>query len=349
MALNDAETSLVSRIAARLKSPEESTYRSGGRTLAIQAVEQRAEVVRVLLDELHVLNERTRNEYQRGYEDALHDLLVAAESSFAPRQEEERARDALASNPSLQQMLDHLVASGGTPGDVAKLVGKSASSGTRYFRELRNLGLIDEIPAPPSDGRERPHRVTALGQRLARPTFPITKHRISASMIAKYIDAFSGTHGRDPLTGLHSLASFNEILAAEFRVYLRAREPISVVRVDINGFSDISQDVVVADNVVRHVAQRLEEELPTARIARYESDKFLLFMPCATAEVGQRADAIRTKLDPVMACIGIACSEETTPGWEALVAESEDALARAKARGPGQFVSLMGGVVTAAG
>lgn len=90
MALTDAQRTAVQRIVARLRSDDPTAYRAGGRSVAHQCVEQRGEMVRALRGELSELGEHAVDERRRGYQEALEDVLLAAEAAIEPREQSSR-------------------------------------------------------------------------------------------------------------------------------------------------------------------------------------------------------------------------------------------------------------------
>jgi DNA-binding MarR family transcriptional regulator len=164
MPLSEEQQAVVARIAKRLASDAPETMRAGARAVLIQAIEHRAPMVRALRQALAGLPE-SNDLRVLGYRDLLADLLIAAEATLEPREQEADARLALESSPELVRALVALAGGPRTPGAIAQAIDVSVSSGTRYFQRLRALGLADAFSS--RDGREVPHMLTPLGKRLA--------------------------------------------------------------------------------------------------------------------------------------------------------------------------------------
>lgn len=227
MGLSSRDIELVERIARRLMSREPAIYRAGGRAVALQAIEHRSDLVKVLRGRIAELGEEHFDERRRGYHEALLDVLVAAEAALEPREQEIQARRELAASPHLQEVLDLIASSPLTPTDTAQAVGKSTATGGRYLQQLRRLGLLVELPT--NDGRERPHRVTPLGARLARPP-AASADAVRESLVAVDDLASATSLERDPLTGALERIAHGESSGDPIVVDLVRLDAESVVR-----------------------------------------------------------------------------------------------------------------------
>ena len=122
---------------------------------------------------------------------------------------------------------------------------------------------------------------------------------------------------QDPLTGIYSRGSGEEILALHWRAAQRHDTPLSVAFVDIDHFKSINDRFghEAGDEVLRSFALRLQEGLRQSdSLLRWGGEEFVVVMPGATlaqarqaltrlvgAGIGQRPDGT-----PLTASIGLA-------------------------------------------
>lgn len=346
MALTADQASVVDRISKRLRSSDEATYRAGGRAVALQAIEHRLELVRTLRGVVGELGESTRSDWQRGYQEALLDVLLAAEAAIEPREDEARARQALSSTEVLQRVLDLLARTPLTPGEAAKRMRKSPASAGRYFEQLRVLRLAVEMPSA-SDARERPHRATALGLKLARVDAPAneepaSRRRMMTPTMTRRLLEYARLSGTvkieaDPATGLRMPENFQALLASQLELHRKASEPLSLLRLDIRNFREFveSDHFAAATRLILKITEVLKEQLKgsSAEVARYDFDKFFVLLPCQReADARKVAAAVLEKLDPIAANIGIA-SDRGDRDATTLLFASDAALQVAKESG----------------
>lgn len=236
MRLSPEEIDLVERIANRLMNRDPAVYRAGGRAVALQAIEHRSELVKVLRGRIAELGEERFDERRQGYHEALLDVLLAAEAALEPREQELRARHELAAMPVLQEVLDLVAIAPLTPTETAQAVRKSPATGGRYLQQLRRLGLLMELPT--QDGRERPHRITPLGARLARPaaSTDLARESLVANDDRTSTTGGSGCHEaifkQDPLTGALFM-SLTSAQRADLEL-IRRGETTGGIRVDLD-------------------------------------------------------------------------------------------------------------------
>src|SRR5918995_2676120 len=77
-----------------------------------------------------------------------------------------RALRALA-DPVRYRLLGHLMSAGAqTASECAAVVGASPSNCSYHLRQLARFGLVERVPTPPADGRDRPWRPTATGLQM---------------------------------------------------------------------------------------------------------------------------------------------------------------------------------------
>lgn len=127
---------------------------------------------------------------------------------------------------------------------------------------------------------------------------------------------------RDPLTGIGNRRLFDERLTSEFARHQRLRLQLSVLSIDLDGFSAIEQhDLTGSTDVLRATAAVLAARAPAADCAvRLDGDEFMLLLPessplqaaNAAAELGAALGEIPRPDTgtPLTACIAVA----TAPG-----------------------------------
>lgn len=127
----------------------------------------------------------------------------------------------------------------------------------------------------------------------------------------------------DPLTGVANRRLFERRLADEIERWLRRREPLGYMLVDVDHFKRVNDEHGhhVGDQVLQRVAQVLGRELRAADLlARYGGEEFMLLLPNTTlaqaAAIAQRLchgvarHAFRSAAGariPVTVSIGVAC------------------------------------------
>ncbi|HEX3473870.1 MAG TPA: hypothetical protein VHT91_02450 [Kofleriaceae bacterium] len=230
MGLTPEEIELVERIATRLVNRDPAIYRAGGRAAALQAIEHRSEIVKVLRGRIAELGEEPFDQRRQGYHEALLDVLVAAEAALEPREQEVRARRELVAMPTLQDVLDRVAVTPRTPSEIAQAVHKSPATGGRYLRQLGQLGLLVELPT--QDGRERLYRVTPLGARLAR--LKEATHRAQEPRGAS--DKATRAAEHEPRMG-HEIMTLSFAQRAELKQLIRGAPTAGIV-VDLERLED---------------------------------------------------------------------------------------------------------------
>lgn len=158
------DRTVAARIARRLASDDDVTFRAGGRAVAHQAIEHRLSVARLLEAAVALRREQPMDDRRRGYLEALEDVLLAAEAALAPVERAALARRALALDERYWMLIRRAADAPLTPGAAAKATGTSDATGTRDLDRLVAAGLLTELPA--ADGRQRWHRASPLARRL---------------------------------------------------------------------------------------------------------------------------------------------------------------------------------------
>jgi GGDEF domain-containing protein len=336
----DSLAPLTERILARLRSREPRTFRAGGRSVALQILEQRSDAVLALRAAIGDWLADETDARRRGYGEALEDMLVAAEASFEQQQRDAKARQALGANDKLQHALDLASRHPITPSDLAKQLEVSASTGTRLLADLRDLELATQLPG--SDARVRPHVVTPLGRRLAAPIEP-AKAAMEIDVEAPAVMPEAPDVAKDPLTGALGWKTFERVVNQQLDVYGRAKRNIAFLRVDVASYRDMvaNEHFATVEGRIKEVSDRLEKALthvvPASCITRYAEDQFIAFTPSVSPEQAKHlAESIRSQLAPTRIHIGIGgtISPDATLSTEKLMWASGKALQRAKESGP---------------
>jgi diguanylate cyclase (GGDEF)-like protein len=153
----------------------------------------------------------------------------------------------------------------------------------------------------------------------------------------------------DRLTGLANRITFERMLELEIARATRQGTPLAVAVLDVDGLTRITEakGASVADDILRHVASAIADRVRLLdTVARFGEDEFVVIAPGdAGGIIALRLrDAIK-ELPPV-GDINISVSAavvhhpaDGATGSE-LVAASEDALAAAKAAGPGSVYGV---------
>jgi len=107
--------------------------------------------------------------------------------------------------------------------------------------------------------------------------FPLQRSRLRDAS-----EALAAAQTLDALTGIWNRRAFTDRLALETARFQRYRTPLSLVLVDIDGFSAINDELgeAAGDAVLRAVGDRLVEGVrSTDMVARYSGDTFALLLP----------------------------------------------------------------------
>ncbi len=113
-------------------------------------------------------------------------------------------------------------------------------------------------------------------------------------------DAWRGLTKMDPLTGVRNRHDMMLDLDHERERSRRTEDPCVVAMVDLDFFKSLNDTHghIVGDQVLRHVAQLLAEQLrPYDRIYRYGGEEFLLCLPNTDQDTAQRVlNRLREKI-----------------------------------------------------
>lgn len=150
---------------------------------------------------------------------------------------------------------------------------------------------------------------------------------------------------RDPLTGVFSRSSADEVLALQFTSSSRSGAPLAIAFIDLDHFKSINDTFghEAGDKTLMAMTRMIGQQLRQGDLlARWGGEEFLLIMPntdLAQAHAamlrmrslgfGQRPDNT-----PLTACVGIAerCADHATH-WKALVDLADQRMYQAKAAG----------------
>jgi len=156
---------------------------------------------------------------------------------------------------------------------------------------------------------------------------------------------------RDGLTGLYNRRHFDARLQHEWRRAARHRKPLAVLLIDIDFFKSVNDRFghQRGDECLRNVAGVLDGRPRRSYdvVARYGGEEFIVLLPESDLSgatmianlLRQNVEARALEKDPetgraTTVSIGVACQVPPAPlGWEALVAEADAALYRAKRNG----------------
>jgi diguanylate cyclase (GGDEF)-like protein len=151
----------------------------------------------------------------------------------------------------------------------------------------------------------------------------------------------------DPLTGAADAQQFEQALEVELRHAMRTGEPFAVLRLDLDGFSDINTAYgqAAGDAVLREVGRRLQQQVRIGDLlARLGSDDFGIVMRHGGETEAQRlagriVAAVRQpvrlgaggdEVSPGIS-VGVAAYTDRIAAVGELLAESERSLAQARA------------------
>jgi diguanylate cyclase (GGDEF)-like protein len=187
---------------------------------------------------------------------------------------------------------------------------------------------------------EAPDTILAISD-LAAVTIRQARLRNSAWEQSDHADRLLHT---DRLTGLANRVTFERMLELEIARATRQGTPLAVAVLDVDGLTDIStaKGARVADEVLRHVASAIADRVRLLdTVARFGEDEFVVIAPGdAGGIVALRLRDAIAELPPIGdTSISVSAAVVHHPADGAtgseLVAASEDALALAKANGPG--------------
>jgi diguanylate cyclase (GGDEF)-like protein len=164
---------------------------------------------------------------------------------------------------------------------------------------------------------------------------------------------------RDPLTGVFSRSSGEEVMDLQFTITARAHAPLAVAFIDLDHFKSVNDQFghEAGDKVLTAAAEMIGLKLRRGdMLARWGGEEFVLIMPGTDLSQAQQALTrlvttglgLRPDNTPVTASIGIA--ERLADGagdWRTLVEIADRRMYHAKENGRNRIVALDPAMATA--
>ncbi|MDE2584105.1 MAG: diguanylate cyclase [Betaproteobacteria bacterium] len=156
---------------------------------------------------------------------------------------------------------------------------------------------------------------------------------------------------RDPLTGIFSRRSGEEVLELQFIISSRSNAPMSLAFVDLDNFKSINDRYghEAGDEVLVAATEAISTNLRRGdMIARWGGEEFILIMPNTDLEQAQQAMrrlrqagfGLRPDGNPVTASVGLAERiEDRALDWKTLVEKSDQRMYRAKQSGRDRVIA----------
>lgn len=166
---------------------------------------------------------------------------------------------------------------------------------------------------------------------------------------------------RDPLTGIFSRSSGEELLEIQYIISMRTNTPLSIAFFDLDNFKSINDQYghEAGDQVLIAMTEQIRRNLRTGdMLARWGGEEFVLILPNTYPDTAihvlerLRTHGLGTRPDsqPITASIGVA--ERLTDGcseWRALVEIADQRMYDAKQSGKDRIVGpLLPAIETAA-
>jgi len=155
---------------------------------------------------------------------------------------------------------------------------------------------------------------------------------------------------RDPLTGIFSRRSGEEVLDLQFIISTRSNAPLSIAFLDLDNFKSINDrhGHEAGDEVLVAATEAVARNLRRGdMVARWGGEEFILIMPNTDLEQAQQAMrrirqagfGLRPDGSPVTASIGIAERiEDQATDWKTLVEKADQRMYKAKQSGRDRVV-----------
>lgn len=161
---------------------------------------------------------------------------------------------------------------------------------------------------------------------------------------------------RDPLTGVFSRRSAEEMLELQFTLSTRSQGPLSLVFIDLDHFKDINDRFGhdAGDTVLKAMSAAVSGNLRQGDVlARWGGEEFVLIMPHTSQEQAvaamQRMQTlgfgVRPDGTPLTASMGLAeRSADQCADWRTLVEWADGRMYQAKSGGRNRMVTPLGEV-----
>jgi len=161
---------------------------------------------------------------------------------------------------------------------------------------------------------------------------------------SRLTEAERSTSRLDGLTGVFNRRFLEEYLTMMVARTRRARQPLSLLMVDLDGFKQFNdrQGHAAGDRVLREVALSLAGAVREDNVvARYGGDEFVVVLPNTPGEFARQVALELCGLfsGAITLSIGVACLGPRGGSKEELLAAADQALYRAKSRGGGVAVA----------
>jgi diguanylate cyclase (GGDEF)-like protein len=152
----------------------------------------------------------------------------------------------------------------------------------------------------------------------------------------------------DPLTGEYNRRAFFDLAQREMDRYVRSRQPLSAIMIDIDNFKQINDTFghAVGDQILRMLTLRCRASIRETDIfGRYGGDEFVLVLPDTDITIAaQIANRIRDAVIdnvwqsergevPISISLGVTQAREQHRVLEDLLADADLALYQAKSHG----------------
>lgn len=215
-------------------------------------------------------------------------------------------------------------------------------------KDDRLLGMIsvDE----PSDGKVPSMETLRALEVLANQTV----HALESAQIHAQIKRQAVMDG---LTGLNNHGYFQETLAAKAKEHAEARQPYTVLMLDLDNFKDVNDTYghLAGDTMLRAVADALAASIRKEDVAaRYGGEEFAVFLPHRTGEQALLvAERIRAAVDQIRAfvpgvvpplrvtlSVGLAAYPENGQDHHQVLEQADLALYRAKREGKNRVCTV---------
>lgn len=152
---------------------------------------------------------------------------------------------------------------------------------------------------------------------------------------------------RDPLTGVFSRRSGEEILELQFTIAKRSMAPLSIAFIDLDHFKSVNDTFghEAGDSVLKLAAATISNHLRRGdMLVRWGGEEFVLILPntdivqarIAMMRLRHSGFGFRPDEQPVTASIGISALEEGIEDWRQLIEIADQRMYFAKTHGRNQ-------------